>query len=276
MDLEKANALIQQYEAAFSHGVGIPPGETLYTGVDLGTSYIVLSVVDGSGKPVGGAKCFAKVVKDGLVVDYIGAVEIVKSLKNELEGRLGCPLIKAGVAYPPGISREEQMVFVHIAEAAGFEVEKRVDEPTAANQVLDIKRGAIVDIGGGTTGLAVLEKGKVIYTADEPTGGEHFSLVLAGAFKIPFMEAEKLKTRPAKQRELLPLVKPVMQKVATIIKNHLKTFKVDVLYLVGGSSCFAGIEDVIAKELEVKVLKPKNPLLVTPLGIALSVKGKGD
>jgi ethanolamine utilization protein EutJ len=68
MDLEKANALIQQYEAAFSHGVGIPPGETLYTGVDLGTSYIVLSVVDGSGKPVGGAKCFAKVVKDGLVV----------------------------------------------------------------------------------------------------------------------------------------------------------------------------------------------------------------
>lgn len=276
MDLITANDLIQQFKLTFSQPLKVYKGKNLYTGIDLGTAYIVLAVVDDSGKPVGGAMRYAQVIKDGLVVDYISAVELVKSMKKNLEELLNCTLKTAGVAYPPGTLENEQMAFVHVAEAAGFEIWTRVDEPTAANQVLGITSGAVVDIGGGTTGIAVLEKGQVVYVADEPTGGVHFSLVLAGAYKIPFLEAEKLKTTSARQRELFPLVKPVMQKVASIINKHIQAFKVKKLYLVGGSSCFAGIEDVIANELNVSVYKPNNPLLVTPLGIALSVKRKGD
>ncbi|MEM5817285.1 MAG: ethanolamine utilization protein EutJ, partial [Desulfitobacterium hafniense] len=39
----------------------------LYTGVDLGTAYTVLAVVDEEGTPVAGAMRFAQVVRDGLV-----------------------------------------------------------------------------------------------------------------------------------------------------------------------------------------------------------------
>ena len=35
-----------------------------------------------------------------------------------------------------------------------------VDEPTAAATLLDIKNGAVVDVGGGTTGISILKMEK--------------------------------------------------------------------------------------------------------------------
>jgi ethanolamine utilization protein EutJ len=136
--------------------------------------------------------------------------------------------------------------------------------------VLEITDGAVVDIGGGTTGISVIKDGKVIYTADEPTGGIHVDLVLAGHFKIPVHEAELMKIEPERQSEILPLITPVFQKMASIVKRHIRDYPVDTLYLVGGTSCFPGIETVIESETGLTVERPDNPMLVTPLGIALS------
>ena len=133
-----------------------------------------------------------------------------------------------------------------------------------------ITDGAVVDIGGGTTGISVIRDGEPIYTADEATGGTHVDLVLAGHYKVDVLEAEKIKTDPSRQREILPLVTPVFQKMASIVKEHLHGYSVDTIYLVGGTSCFPGIEIVMEQETGIPVARPANPLLVTPLGIALA------
>lgn len=269
--LDKANNLIKKFQDTFIKPAPLK-GKKLFTGVDLGTAFIVLAVVDEEGEPVAGAMQFAQVVKDGLVVDYMGAVDIVKSLKKKLENALGYDLLEAATAYPPGTFGGDQKAIGYVAEAAGFEVLSMIDEPTAANNVLEIENGAVVDIGGGTTGIAVLKNKKVVYVADEPTGGTHFSLVIAGSHKISFLEAEEVKRDFARHKELFPIVKPVMEKVASIVQRHIKGHRVDTVYLVGGTSCFEGLEKVIEKQLEIPVIKPSNPLLVTPLGIALGVQ----
>jgi ethanolamine utilization protein EutJ len=135
--------------------------------------------------------------------------------------------------------------------------------------VLDIDDGAVVDIGGGTTGISVISDGKVVYTADEATGGTHLDLVLAGNFKVDVAEAERIKTDPRRQRDIFPLVRPVFQKMAAIVRFHLAGHRVETVYLVGGTCCFPGIVDVMAQEIGLEVVLPVNPLLVTPLGIAL-------
>ena len=270
--LENANLRIKEFEAAMVQPVPVKKGSRLYTGVDLGTAYIVLAVVDENGRPVTGAMHYAEVVRDGLVVDFVGAVSIVKKLKAEIEEKIGAVLEIAGVAYPPGTAIGDQKAISYVAQGAGFEVTTITDEPTAANQVLEIRDGAVVDIGGGTTGVAILKDGQVVYVADEATGGTHFSLVLSGAYHVSFAEAEKMKTDFARHRELLPVVKPVMEKVATIIGRHIANHHVDHIYLAGGTSCFTGIEDVVEKEVGVHTCKPDNPFLVTPLGIALSAQ----
>lgn len=240
----------------------------VHVGVDLGTAYTVIFVLDEAYRPLVGTYRFAQVVRDGLVVDFVGATKLLRELKREVEGRLGFELKSAATTYPPGVPLVEVRATRYVVESAGLECTALIDEPTAANAVLQVENGAVVDIGGGTTGIAIVKDGQVIYTADEATGGTHFTLVLAGAHHISFEEAEVMKTDPAAQGRLFPIVRPVMEKVATIIARHIAGYPVDTLYLVGGTSAFKGIDEVIALITGVRTFVPSNPLFVTPLGVA--------
>jgi ethanolamine utilization protein EutJ len=249
-----------------------PLGEyrgALHVGVDLGTAYTVLMVLDDTYRPIAGAYQFAEVVRDGLVVDFVGAVALLRRLKQKVEDHLGFELKTAATSYPPGVPQAEVRATANVLYAAGLECSGLVDEPTAANNVLKLQDGAIVDVGGGTTGIAVIEHGKVVYTADEPTGGTHFSLVIAGAKNISFEQAEALKINPQEQRYLLPVVRPVMEKVGSIIRRHVSGRNVKRLYLVGGTCAFLGMDKVVQEYTGIETVLPGSPLFVTPLGIAM-------
>jgi ethanolamine utilization protein EutJ len=245
----------------------------VYVGVDLGTAYTVLFVLDAEKRPLVGAYRYAEVVRDGLVVDFVAATALVRELKAQVEARLGFPLRSAATAYPPGVPLAEVRATRYVLEAAGLECTAQIDEPSAANAVLQIANGAVVDIGGGTTGIAVVQDGRVIYTADEPTGGIHFTLVIAGSHRIPFAAAEAMKTDPREQPRLFPIVRPVMEKVGTIIARHIRPFAVEALYLVGGAAAFAGFPTVITEVTGLPAFVPSRPLFVTPLGIAMNHPG---
>lgn len=241
-------------------------------GVDLGTADIVLVVTDQAGNPVAGSMRWASVVKDGLVVDFRGATAIVEELKAEVEARLGVSLEKGATAIPPGTVGRNALACSYVIAGAGLEPVCQIDEPVAAAKALNITHGIVVDIGGGTTGIAVLRNGELVFTADEPTGGTHISLVLAGAYRISFEEAEVLKRNPAEQRKIVPVVLPVIEKMATVVKAMLEgqdEFHDYPVYVVGGTAYLQGFESEFGKAFGRKVHVPPHPLLVTPLGIAM-------
>lgn len=240
------------------------------TGVDLGTAYIVLVVLDENKKIVAGAHRQASVIRDGMIVDYLGAIQIVRELKESLEQQLGTELLFAAAAIPPGTDLLDGGAIKNVVQGAGFELTAMLDEPTAANTIVGLQNGAIVDIGGGTTGISILKDGKVIKTVDEATGGTHFTLVVAGAYKLSFEEADAYKRDPKHHKELLSVLKPVIEKVASIINRSIQGMDVDVIYLVGGTSCLTGIETIIEAATKIKTIKPRNPMFVTPIGIAMN------
>lgn len=268
---EHVNSLIDETTECIEKVNDFNINDKLYVGVDLGTAYIVLVVVDSSGKPIATELQYAEVVRDGLVVDYSKACSIVRELKGKLEKRLGVELVNAAIAMPPGVHDKSVATHRYVAESAGFEVLNVIEEPEAANYILNIKNGAVVDAGGGTTGIAIFNGGKMIYTADEPTGGTHFTLTIAGNYGIPFNEAENKKKDKNNSKEIFRIVMPVIQKVGSIINRHIKDYNVDLICLVGGTVCLDGFEGIIEKETNVQTIKPKNPFLVTPLGIAMSL-----
>jgi ethanolamine utilization protein EutJ len=249
--------------------LSLSPGTKLRVGVDLGTAYLVLVALDEAGLPLAGEWQFAEVVRDGLVVDFVGATDRLRGMKSRLERRLGRELTLAGSAYPPGVPQVEVAATSHVLEAAGFECSGLIDEPSAANLVLHLREGALVDVGGGTTGIAIVREGQVVYTADEPTGGVHFTLVVAGSLGLSFEEAEALKITPSEQARLLPLLRPVMEKVGAIILRHVRRRRVKELTLVGGTASFRGMAQVIQEYTGLPTHVPERPLFVTPLGIAL-------
>lgn len=271
--LQAANNRIRALEEV-ERNTSLPgKNEKIKVGVDLGTAYIVLVALGEKNRPLAVEMQYAQVVRDGLVVDFVGARQIVARLKDKLEERLGRELLHAAIAVPPGTQEADCKSHKYVVEGVGFDVTEILDEPTAANGVLGIRSGAIVDIGGGTTGISVLQEGKVVYVADEATGGVHLSLVLAGHYKIPYKEAENLKKDNDRHQEILPVVRPVLEKMASIVKRHISGYAIENIYLVGGTCCLTGMEKIFQDYLRVPVHKPQNPFLVTPLGIAL---GSGE
>lgn len=270
---KECNDFVKAFESTIKNPIK-SESTKYYTGVDLGTACVVVAVLDESKRPVAGAYEYADVVRDGMVVDYMGAVRLVREMKESLEEKLGTELEYAAAAIPPGTDQLDGGAVKNVVEAAGFQVTAMMDEPTAANNLLKIENGAVVDIGGGTTGVSIFKDGKVVLVDDEPTGGTHFSLVLSGAYKMPFKEADQYKMKNKNHKEIFPVVKPVIDKISSIVEKTIKGYDVHQIYLVGGSSCLTGIEDVVEANLGIPTFKPKNPLFITPLGIALACKAE--
>lgn len=237
----------------------------LYLGIDLGTCNVVSIVVDKDANPVATRVNQADVVRDGIVWDFFGAVEIIKKQIASIQQQLGCEFTKASTSFPPGT---DPRISVNVIEAAGLDVTAVIDEPSAVAKIMQLDKAAVIDIGGGTTGIAVIEKGNVIYSGDEPTGGHHVSLTIAGSLKISLEEAEERKK--LKGKEVWPIVRPVFEKMATIVQDHLKGHKVKDIYLSGGSCSMPGVVELFSQLFpKHNVILPPLPIFVTPLAITI-------
>jgi ethanolamine utilization protein EutJ len=183
---------------------------------------------------------------------------------ESLERQLGVCFQRAATSYPPGT---EPGISTHVLEAVDLEVSHVIDEPSAVARMLRLDRAAVVDIGGGTTGVAVVHDGEVTYSADEPTGGHHVSLVLAGHLGVSLEMAERRKREEG--QILWPLVRPVFEKMADIVHTHLQGQDVDAIYLSGGSCTLPGVQPLFAAAFPAqRVILPAPPLFTTPLAIA--------
>jgi cell division protein FtsA len=83
---------------------------------------------------------------------------------------------------------------------AGINIEGQVLVPLAAAKAVLSKRQkelgvAVVDIGGGTTGLAVFEEGEVLYSNVLPVGSGHVTNDLAIGLRTSVDVAEKIKLK---------------------------------------------------------------------------------
>ena len=119
-----------------------------------------------------------------------------------------------GVKDPIGMSGVRLEVKVHIVTGAvtsiqnivksvngvGLEVNDIVLEPLAASDAVlgqDEKElgVALVDIGGGTTDIAVYSEGSIKHTAVLPLGGSYLTNDIAVGLRTPVTEAEKVKIK---------------------------------------------------------------------------------
>jgi cell division protein FtsA len=87
---------------------------------------------------------------------------------------------------------------VKCVEQTGIETDNITLQPIASSEAVlsaeEKELGVVlVDIGGGTTDLAVWKDGSLIHSEIIPIGGNHFTNDLAVALKIPHNEAERIK-----------------------------------------------------------------------------------
>jgi cell division protein FtsA len=119
-----------------------------------------------------------------------------------------------GVRQPVGLAARKVTMRAHVVSCAvstiqnllgvvedcGVKVSDVVLEPLASSEacLLDEDRSlgvALIDIGGGTTDVAIFMRGSLAHTAVIPIGGQSFSADVAYGLKVPFQIADQLKLK---------------------------------------------------------------------------------
>jgi cell division protein FtsA len=166
---------------------------------------------------------------------------------------------------------------------AGIDIQGQILVPLAAARAVLTKRQkelgvAVVDIGGGTTGVAIYEEGDVLYSSVLPVGSGHITNDLAIGLKTDVDTAEKIKLKYVRafagknslseklrieeletdenlvtRRELQRIAGARLEEIFHLVRGELKKVGKDVMLpggvvLTGGGAKMPGIEE-LAKEL---------------------------
>ncbi len=205
-----------------------------------------------------------------------------------------------------------------IADELGVDLVSIVAEPYAVAQSVDYEdildfSAIFIDIGGGTTDIAVVRNGGLEGTKMFALGGRAFTKRLAREFKLNFEDAENLKIKYSQGK----LGSDVNSKIEQILRNDCFVWLGGVelslvefsdqdllparILLCGGGAALPGIKKVLSslewtknlpfsKQPQVSFLQPRDlirikdktgkltsPQDVTPMGLAnLAVDGFGE
>lgn len=143
--------------------------------------------------------------------------------------------------------------------------------------------GIVIDMGGGTTTLAVFFEGQMVHTSQLPVGGQHVTTDIAMGLSTPIAHAERLKalygscySSPDDSRELLPVpsvgedehqvaqvprshliacIKPRIEEILEMTKDRLEMAGLGRsgngrVVLTGGGSQLGGVRDLAMQILE--------------------------
>lgn len=122
-------------------------------------------------------------LKDGVIADFNASEamirEMIKSIPS-LKGRLIPPALRMVICIPSGITEVEKRAVKDSAEKAGAREVYLIHEPMAAAigtgvDVQEPKGNMIIDIGGGTTEIAVLALGGIVCDKSIKVAGDVFT-----------------------------------------------------------------------------------------------------
>ena len=116
-------------------------------------------------------------LRDGVIADFEVAEEMIKYFIRKVHNRrsFASPLVI--VCVPSGSTAVERRAIQESAESAGARRVNLIEEPMAAAigaglPVTEPTGSMVVDIGGGTTEVAVLSLGGIVYTRSVRVGGD--------------------------------------------------------------------------------------------------------
>jgi rod shape-determining protein MreB len=124
-------------------------------------------------------------LRDGVIADFEVAEEMIKYFIRKVHNRrtFASPLVV--VCVPSGSTAVERRAIQESAESAGARKVYLIEEPMAAAigsglPVTEPTGSMVVDIGGGTTEVAVLSLGGIVYSRSVRVGGDKMDEAIIG------------------------------------------------------------------------------------------------
>lgn len=177
IDLGTANTLV------YVKGRGIVLNEPSVVAIaDVRGKQQVVAVGDEAkmmlGRTPGNIKAI-RPMRDGVIADFVVAEEMIKHFIQKVHNRRSFVSPQIVICVPSGATPVERRAIQESAESAGGRRVFLIEEPMAAAiganlPVTEPTGSMIVDIGGGTTEVAVISLGGIVYAKSVRTGGDTF------------------------------------------------------------------------------------------------------
>jgi len=124
-------------------------------------------------------------LRDGVIADFEVAEEMIKHFIRKVHNRHTFASPQVIVCVPSGSTAVERRAIQESAEAAGARRVFLIEEPMAAAigaglPVTEPTGSMVVDIGGGTTEVAVLSLGGIVYSKSVRVGGDKMDEAIIG------------------------------------------------------------------------------------------------
>jgi rod shape-determining protein MreB len=119
-------------------------------------------------------------MKDGVIADFTITEEMLKHFIGKVHGnRLIRPSPRVLVCVPYGSTQVERRAIQESAEGAGARWVRLIEEPMAAAvgaglPVHEARGSMVLDIGGGTSEVAVISLNGIVYASSVRIGGDRF------------------------------------------------------------------------------------------------------
>jgi len=121
-------------------------------------------------------------LKDGVIADFQAAEQMIRGLIKMIGARnsVFAPSLRMVICIPSGITEVEERAVRDSAEHAGAKEVRLIHEPMAAAigigiDVLEPTGNMIIDIGGGTSEIAVIALGGIVCNKSVRTAGDVFN-----------------------------------------------------------------------------------------------------
>ena len=130
-------------------------------------------------------------LRDGVISDFEIAEEMIKYFVRKVHNRKSFVSPKIVICVPSGATPVEKRAIHESAEAAGARRAFLIEEPIAAAigaglPIEDARGSMIVDIGGGTTEVAILSLGGIVSTNSVRIGGDKIDQAIIDFIKEKF------------------------------------------------------------------------------------------
>ncbi len=124
-------------------------------------------------------------LRDGVIADFEVAEEMIKHFIRKVHNRRNFASPQIIVCVPSGATPVERRAIQESAESAGARRVFLIEEPMAAAigaglPVTEPTGSMVVDVGGGTTEVAVLSLGGIVYSKSVRVGGDKMNEAIIG------------------------------------------------------------------------------------------------
>ncbi len=189
VDLGTANTLV------FVKGKGIVIREPSVVAVDERTNpKTVVAVGADAKKMIGrtpGSITAVRPIKDGVIADFDMTADMLKEFIKRAISSSPFNRARVMICIPSGVTEVERRAVHDVAKSAGARYVSLIEEPMAAAigaglPVLEATGSMIVDIGGGTSEVAVISLGDIVTSKSCRVAGDNFDDAIISYVKRTF------------------------------------------------------------------------------------------